>query len=208
MKKLAGFMFLAGMMSLMVSIASCTEEKEDPVETLITLTETEEANLRFMREEEKLARDVYTYLGTLYDLPIFGNISGSEQKHLNFVLDIMDQYNLEDTGTDEAGVFTIPAIQELYNTLIAAGEPSLLDALTVGATIEDVDIKDLLEALNQTENTDLIELFELLQCGSRNHMRAFTGQIENRGGVYTPQYISQELYDEILNGGHESCNGH
>jgi hypothetical protein len=207
MKKLAGFMFVAGMFLLGFSFSSCTDE-EIPLDNPITLTDIEEENLRFMREEEKLARDVYTHLGSIYDLPIFENISASEQKHINFVLDVMEQYGLEDTGTDEPGVFTIPALQELYNTLIEAGEPSLLDALTVGATIEDVDIKDLLDALDQTNNSDLTELFELLKCGSGNHMRAFTSQIKNQGGEYVPQYISQELYEEILNAGHESCNGH
>lgn len=194
------FLFFLG-----ISAVSCNSD-EDITDPSALLSEQEKATLRFMREEEKLAHDVYTHLGGLYDLQIFDNISASEQKHVDFVLDLMADYGLEDTGTDEPGIFTIPELQQLYETLIAQGEQSLLDALIVGATIEDVDIRDLQEAIFETEKADLISLYELLQCGSRNHLRGFTNHIEQQGGAYTPQYISQELFEEIINGVHESCH--
>jgi hypothetical protein len=36
-------------------------------------------------------------------------------------------------------------------------------------------------------------------------MRAFTNQLEMRGETYTPQFISQEMFDAIINGEHEQC---
>jgi hypothetical protein len=45
-----------------------------------------------------------------------------------------------------------------------------------------------------------------LSCGSRNHLRAFTSQLELQGQSYIPQYLSLEQYNAILAGSHENCN--
>ncbi len=190
---------------LTFSFSSCGDD-EVINEPLPELSADEISDLQFLREEEKLARDVYAYLGSLYEHIIFENIGASEQRHIDFVLEIMDQYQVEDIGSEEPGVFNNPVIQDLYNRLSSAGEESLLDALIVGATIEDIDINDLDMAINTSNNQDLLDVYEILQCGSRNHIRAFTSQIKQEEGSYTPQYISQQLYDEILQAGHESCN--
>lgn len=188
--------------------SSCDEDDTgmsmDPSSTLIS--EQEEALLRYMREEEKLARDVYNYLADLYDINVFPNIAGSEQKHVDFTLDVMSQYDVDDLGNDISGVYTDPVLQDLYADLIEKGSLSLIDALEVGATIEDLDIYDLRESSLQTDNADLINLFNLLECGSRNHMRAFVSKLAENNTTYTPQFISQDLYNEILDGNHESCN--
>ncbi|MCD6179733.1 MAG: DUF2202 domain-containing protein [Bacteroidales bacterium] len=71
--------------------------------------------------------------------------------------------------------------------------------------MEDVDIYELEEYLENTQNADIISVFDFLDCGSRNHLRGFLGQLEAQGGEYTPQYITQEHYDEIMYGDHEFC---
>jgi hypothetical protein len=73
-----------------------------------------------------------------------------------------------------------------------------LDALIVGATIEDLDIYDLNEFLEETDNSDIIKVYSNLQKGSRNHLRAFIDQIERNRGSYSPQYISQEEFNSII----------
>lgn len=163
------------------------------------LSDTEIDGLILMREEEKLARDVYTSLWEKWEVNIFNNIADSEQTHTNAVKTILDRYGLEDPVIDESvGVFTSPILGELYDTLVTQGSSSLMDALIVGATVEDLDINDLNDLLNKTDNTDIIRVYKNLNKGSRNHLRAFVAQIENLGGDYSPQYISQELYDQIL----------
>lgn len=163
------------------------------------LSDTEIDGLILMREEEKLARDVYTSLWEKWEVNIFNNIADSEQTHTNAVKTILDRYGLEDPVIDESvGVFTSPILGELYDTLVTQGSSSLMDALIVGATVEDLDINDLNDLLNKTDNTDIIRVYKNLNKGSRNHLRAFVAQIENLGGEYSPQYISQELYDQIL----------
>ena len=163
------------------------------------LSDTEIEGLILMREEEKLARDVYTRLWDKWKINIFSNIAESEQTHTNSVKTILDRYGLEDPVIDESvGVFTSPTIDELFDTLVTQGSSSLMDALIVGATVEDLDINDLNDLLNKTDNADIILVYNNLKKGSRNHLRAFVAQIESRGGEYSPQYISQELYYQIL----------
>lgn len=60
------------------------------------LSESETAGLLHMREEEKLARDVYTHLGALWGQQTFANISSSEQSHMDEVKLLLDRYSLID----------------------------------------------------------------------------------------------------------------
>ena len=46
------------------------------------LTAADAAGLQYMREEEKLARDVYTLLGDRYDVRVFDNIARAESRHM------------------------------------------------------------------------------------------------------------------------------
>lgn len=172
------------------------------------IDEKEEAGLILMREEEKLAHDVYRTLGEKWGQKIFFNIADSEYTHTNAVKVLLERYNVEDPVTTEAvGVFTSSDMQNLYNTLVEQGEKSLLDALIVGATVEDLDIKDLEDLLAETDNQDIINTYSNLQRGSRNHMRAFVKNITRQGGEYTPQYISAEEYEAIIEGEQERGNG-
>lgn len=171
---------------------------------LQTLSNKEETWLIHMREEEKLARDVYTTLGETWGTRIFSNIASSEQTHTDSVKTLLDRYSITDPVTDDTvGVFTLPEIQELYNNLVAQGNKSVLDALTVGATIEDLDIKDLDDAMSQTSRLDITTAYENLQKGSRNHMRAFSRLIEAQGSTYEPAYITPEHYQDIVTSAQE-----
>jgi len=161
--------------------------------------------LIYMREEEKLARDVYNYFYTKYDFFVFKNIAQSEQTHIDRILAIMKAQNIPDTASKENGVFNDPKLQTLYNQLIAQGNQSLIEALKVGATIEDVDIKDLMDYRNDTENVTILNTLELLTCGSRNHMRAFVNQLKLYNVTYVPQFIDTNIYQSIVNGAHERC---
>ena len=71
-------------------------------------------------------------------------------------------------------------MQTLYDTLVEQGKYSLLDALMVGATIEDLDIKDLQEFSSQIDNEDILLVYSNLERGSRNHMRSFIKNITHQ----------------------------
>jgi len=165
------------------------------------LSTGEQESLVFMREEEKLARDVYNSLYKIYATTIFTNIAASEQTHTDAVLALIERYNLVDPmATDVEGVFVNSELQWIYDNLVASGSISLLEALYVGATVEELDIYDLQNQKDYVvDNADIIYVYDNLLKGSRNHLRSFDKQIKNNGGVYTPVYISQEQYDSIIN---------
>ncbi len=166
-----------------------------------------------MREEEKLARDVYAVLYEQWGLPVFQNISSSEQTHMDAVKNLLDGYGLTDPMLAEAGKFTNPELQSLYTDLVARGSQSVSEALKVGAAIEEIDILDLQESLAQTVNVDVQRVFNSLLNGSYNHLRAFTSTLQTQTGeIYQPQYMDMEAYQAALgsaagNGGRESQGG-
>lgn len=181
-------------------------EEETPIEEQLSAIELE--MLHYMMEEEKLAYDVYVTLFDIHGITIFNTISKSEQSHIDAVNKLLVKYKITNTASNTVGVYNIEHIQELYDALIAKGSLSVVEALEVGATIEDVDIYDLENYLEDTENDDIESVFEFLNCGSRNHLRGFMGQLDAQGASYTPQYISQERFDEIVYGDHEVCGGY
>ena len=168
------------------------------------LSAAEQDGILLMREEEKLARDVYTALYDKWGLRIFDNISQSEQNHTEAVKGLIERYSLSDPmETDRPGVFENRELQELYDQLVARGSISLVDALKVGATIEDLDIFDLENLLDKSDNQDVRIVFQNLVKGSRNHLRSFMKQLERNGGSYDAAYISHEYFTRILESGQE-----
>lgn len=165
------------------------------------IDEDELAGLLLMREEEKLARDVYQALFDIHGDNIFSNIASSEQTHTDAMLTLLDRYGIEDpVGTNDYGVFTNTDLQMLYDQLVALGSASLMDALFVGAAIEELDISDIVRLQEQvTGNDDIVLVYDNLLLGSRNHLRSFDKKIKQNGWVYEPQYITQEAYDAIVN---------
>ncbi|MEB3807240.1 MAG: DUF2202 domain-containing protein [Desulfurococcales archaeon] len=167
--------------------------------TSTSLSQEEIDAILFMREEEKLARDVYLTLYDMWGLQIFSNIADSEQKHMDSILTLISNYDLEDPAVNDIGVFSNPEIQELYNQLIERGSRSLEDALLVGALIEEKDIIDINNYLEITSNSYIITVFENLKTGSIHHLKAFTSMYESvTGETYQPQLLSIEEYQQLI----------
>ena len=174
-------------------------EKEKEISKTV-LSEQEENSLMHMREEEMLAYDVYTFLSGLYDVPIFRNIAKSEMIHTTRVKELIDKYELEDPAVDhKPGVFKDAGLQELYDELTEKGKVSYKDAIVVGLTIEDLDINDLeMDLEHVVDNEDIVEVYNFLLMGSKNHMKAFYSHAKSNDIEYIPQYISQEHFQEIV----------
>jgi hypothetical protein len=163
------------------------------------LSAEETAALSYMREEEKLAHDVYITLYEKWGLRVFQNISQSEQTHTDAIKVLIERYELDDPASSAVGVFTNPDLQALYNNLIARGSQSLAEALNVGAAIEEIDILDLQKDLAQTDNADIQQVFNSLLNGSYNHLRAYVTNLSAQTGEsYQPQYLSTEAYQSII----------
>ena len=197
-------LFIFGL-PLLLAVFSCNNGDSSVADLNNTnLTNDDNAALLFMLEEEKLARDTYTYLEDLWELNQFSNIKKSEQSHMNAVIGLLDQYDISYTLLSY-GEFNNPEIQKLYDQFIDYGSENKANALEVGANIEDLDIVDLANFIDATTNSAMIQVFESLQCGSRNHLRSFVNAIELSGNTYEPQYLTQEDYTLIINDSQEQC---
>jgi len=146
------------------------------------LTPEEAQDLLFMKEEEKLARDVYTALATKWGVPVFSNIASSEQQHMDAISALINTSEMTDTTSSQTGIFTNQELQKLYADLVAKGSLSPDDAYEVGRTIEQKDIADLQEALTRTENESIETVYRSLINGSENHLQAFSGRMGQGGG--------------------------
>lgn len=141
-----------------------------------SLPASEAAALRYMREEEKLARDVYDVLGRRWNDRRFARISRSEQMHMNAVLRQLERYGIADPAADtRPGEFRDAELQRMYDRLVARGRRSRSDALAVGRTIERADIADLDERLEQVTTPSIERVFTNLRAASERHLRAFGG---------------------------------
>ena len=146
-----------------------------PAVTPVTLTSAESASLQYMREEEKLAHDVYVTLYAKWGLRIFNNISGAEQRHTDAIVTLLNRYGISDPAAgNPLGVFTNPDLQALYDKLIAQGSISTAEALKVGVLIEQTDIEELKTHIAETTKADILQVYNNLLGGSQNHLRAFS----------------------------------
>ncbi len=198
--------------ALPVFTSGCNSASDDPVSSIINtdadvtiavdeLSTAEADGLIFMREEEKLARDVYIAMFDLGYSKVFDNISNSEQTHTDKILELLNSYGIADPVGDNAeGVFVNTDLQNLYDALIVAGSPSLENALYVGAEIEEIDLIDIQNLVDALEgNDDIAIVYEELMKGSRNHLCAFVKNLKNIGIDYTPLHLPQGEYDTIIN---------
>lgn len=181
------------------------EVEEDAVyiigEEEVDITQVEREGIEYMLEEEKLARDVYAKLYEKYEINVFKNIPQSEQRHIDAVHGLVEMYDIDYYVDEEPGVFGNETIQNLYNDLVEKGEKSLVDALYVGATIEDLDIYDISNFLETVDTPEIEQVYSFLLNGSKNHLRAFNNQLlKNGADAYEAQYISDQELVEILEG--------
>jgi hypothetical protein len=167
------------------------------------LSADEQQFLRFTREEEKLARDVYGVLGTAH--PSFANVASSEQTHMDAVATLLTRYAVDDpTLGKSAGEFTDATLRKLHGDLVAAGTRSQIAALQVGVEIEELDIVDLERARAQVTHADILTTMDNLTRGSRNHLRTFYSNLLAVGGSYTPKHLDQASFDAIATSARET----
>ena len=138
-------------------------------------TTAQKLQLQYLVEEEKLARDVYTYLSANVTTQKFSNIVKSEQTHMDQISALLKTYNFfNPTITRAPGVFRDKELQALYTALIAKGSTDVLAAYQVGVDIENLDISDLKKMMNVSMPADMKPALDNLLNGSINHLAAFS----------------------------------
>lgn len=135
---------------------------------------TQELNdMKYMVEEEKVARDVYDFLGEKWDLRVFNNIKQSEQRHIEMMQNLLEQNKVSYQLSNDYGKFYNEKFQKMYDDLVAKGKQSAKDALEVGKMIEEKDIADLKLAIEKTDDAYAKNVYTNLLEASYNHLNAF-----------------------------------
>ncbi len=179
-KKVIGFIIVIISLVMVTPLSAKGPGGGKKGQSLPTLLTEEINHIKYMREEEKLARDVYLTLYEQYETAIFANISESEQRHMDALKRLIDKYGLKDpVENDDVGAFTNQVFSKLYSELVSRGELSYCDALQVGVDIEVLDIEDIEIALNEVQAADVTRVLQNLLNGSYNHLNAFSSQQEN-----------------------------
>ncbi len=157
----------------------------------------ERDGLVFVREEEKLARDVYAALEA-HD-PAFVNIGDSEQTHMDAVGTLLERYEVDDPAAGrDPGEFMRDDLRALHDVLVERGSASRLDALGVGVEIEELDIVDIEALLPDVGHQDVENVYGNLLRGSRNHLRTFHGALVAAGGTYSPSHLDPDRFEAIV----------
>ena len=169
------------MRKLLVTIASLTLlGLATPLMAADVPTDDVADMLAFMREEEKLAHDVYLLFSEMYageegGPKIFAHITESEQRHSEAVLELLIEYGLPDPAAGlPPGVFQNAELQALYTTLIDVGDSGYTEALGVGVVIEQKDMTDIVAAIElSVAYADIVQVYSNLLASSERHLAAF-----------------------------------
>jgi len=153
---------------------------------LVPLNQDEIDTLLWMREEEKLARDVYIKMTEKYTAEIFSNIAAAEQKHFDAIGRKLALYGIPDVALPAVGAFYDKDLQKLYDDLVKDGLVGYVEALLVGVAIEETDMLDLSDAIDETDSRPLKKTYSHLLIGSQHHLDSFIKLLEKEGVDYEP----------------------
>lgn len=194
------------------------------------LTAEQQDSLYYMWNEEKLAKDLYLALNAVYPANALYNIAtNSESQHVNSMEGLLNKYQLTQnvinaynqanptqvpiTQLSEipAGVFTVPSLQTLYNTLYQEGIISANAALQAGCKVEVTDVTDLNQDIIDAGNAkDLVTFFEILRAGSYNHYWSFDNALKKAGvtnGCLSASVDGSTFPKTSINGGGANAGG-
>lgn len=190
---------VAAVVGVLVLFAGVFATSASTAAAEVQLTDDEASGILYVREEEKLARDVYLTLYDVWGAPVFERIAQSEVQHMAAMLTLIERYGLNDPVADNpVGMFEDVSLQALYDDLVARGSESLEAALLVGGFIEELDVVDLEDRMDATDRADIDRVYANLLRGSRNHLRAFVQTYEAQSGeVYPAQVLDAVEIDSI-----------
>jgi len=164
--------------------------------------------LRYMREEEKLARDIYDSIFSRWGGNPFDHIRKSEQTHMDRLKPLFATYQLTDpvaATNDKTGKFVNADLQNINDSLIGTSSRSFAEALRTGAYVEELDILDLEARIKQTQHEDIITVYNCLLHASEQHLRAFTQHLKKQGIAYKPILLDNARFNTIMADSNKGC---
>jgi len=158
--------------------------------------------LVFLRNGERLAEDVAQELMGAYGSHPFYGQSVAERSHGRAISELLERYAIHDSvGIQLHGEYSDPFWQSEYDFYVAQGDLSYVDALLVSLEIQEAALVDLRYWAELSESdVVVVEVFQALLLATRNHLRLLNNELESVGFEYTPVYLSQAEYDQIVYG--------
>lgn len=146
--------------------------------------------------DEGLAASVYRELGDHFPLHPFQNIPRAEDTHAAALKSLLTSAGIDASTGSASAAATTERTQ-----LISQGSQSEIDALKVGALIEERDITGLRKLATDIVEPEVVSVIQQLETGSHHHLNAFVRNLRQRGVTYTPQVLSQTDFDAIIEEG-------
>lgn len=162
------------------------------------LTADEIEFLFAMREDEKMAKDLYTAFGAQYPTAVqFSRIATAEATHVAAIETMLTYYEVSFPALTPAGVFADAEKQAQYDAFLAQGT-TIQGAFEVMALLEEENIAayKAVEATATNANIKLI-LANMVRASS-NHLKAAVRQLTILGITYTPTHLDQATFDEVI----------
>ena len=173
-----------------------------PFDSTADLTADEIEFAYALREDEKVARDLYAAFFEKYSLKTFSNISKSEGNHMRAVEILLEYYEIDFPAAGNFGTFADSARQADYDSLLIMGSTAL-EAFKVMALLEESNIVSYNSVMADITNPNIKIVVENLGKASENHFRAAIRQITALGGTYAPKLMTQEEYNAMIAKGFE-----
>lgn len=159
----------------------------------------EQRDLQRIREQRKLARDLYWDLAKHWGSLVLVRLGAAEQTHLNTLDTLLDHYGLSDPVAGHAvGESGDPKFQALHVQIVEVGHRSEMAASQAGLLVEEMSLSDLAAARARTRQPEIAAVYDDLLRNSRNHLRALFRQMQRFEGEYVPQSLSLSDFEAIV----------
>lgn len=163
------------------------------------LTADEIEFLFAMREDEKVAIDLYTAFATQYPTATqFSRIAAAEATHIAVAETVLGYYEVTYPALGAAGVFADAERQAQYQELLAKAT-TLQAAFEAMATLEEENIAAYKAVEANITNANLKLIVSNMIKASSNHLKAAVRQLTALGVTYTPAYLDQATFYNIIN---------
>jgi len=159
----------------------------------------EQRDLQRIREQRKLARDLYWDLAKHWGSLVLVRLGAAEQAHLNALDTLLDHYDLSDPVAGPAvGESGDPKFHALHAQIVEVGHRSEMAASQAGLLVEEMSLSDLAAARARTRRPEIAAVYDDLLRDSRNHLRALFRQMQRFEGEYVPQSLSLSDFEAIV----------
>lgn len=164
------------------------------------LTTLEIKNLLNINEGEKLSRDVYTKMSSLWNDELFVSLREQEEEHKKEIETLLTRYLLGSyVSLGAEGEFNSADTKQLYLEIITEGELSIINALTVSAKTEELEIRDLRIAQSLSQRADILGIYQKLESHSKENLKLINQHlIDQTGTSYLPKFLTTEEFAEIV----------